>query len=387
MSRIKSLLFLLALAAQVPLASATITYAVGSCKPSLPSYPTISAAVGTVPAGSTVEVCPGTYSEQVVISTPLTLEGITSGNGARAVVEVPSGGLTTSVTSIVPGKTVYPQVLVTATTGPVNITNITVDGTNNDLNGSAYVAGIFYASGSYGTVDYVTAREQIDDGEGAGIWAENGNSTMDTVTIENCDIHDVDRWGIFLASNQTPPTLDATVKGNDVEGGPAGPIEGIYSFGGAGTITSNVVTDVLVYGIFGYGFTGSILGNTTSNTEANTNAVGIGLLGSGEVVKSNTVTNNNGSASSGILIYDSTATVENNKITNSYVGIEFDCQTSTVSGNTISDAAIAIDQVPSGLTVTNKYYDVDTIRTECTSDAAAKRAAIAARLKKLAGIP
>ena len=49
--------------------------------------------------------------------------------------------------------------------------------------------------------------------------------------------------------------------------------------------------------------------------------------------------------------------------------------------------AIAIDQVPSGLTVTNTYYDVDTIRTECTSDAAAKRAAIAARLKKLAGIP
>lgn len=370
-----------------PQALLAANYAVGTCKPSVPSYPTISAAVGTVPPGSTVLVCPGNYPEQVAISTPLTLEGITIGSGGRAVIEVPSGGLTTSVTSIVPGKTVYPQVMVTATTGPVNITNITVDGTNNNLDGSAYVAGIFYGSGSYGTVDHVTAREQIDDGEGAGIWAENGNATMDTVTIENCDVHDVDRWGIFVASTQTPSTLDATVQGNDVQGGPAGPIEGIYYFGGAGTITNNAVTDVLVFGIFGYGFTGSILGNTITNTEANTDVVGIDLSGSGEAVKGNTVANNNGSASAGISISDSTATVEENKITNSYVGIEFYCETSTVSANTITDAAIAIDQVPSGLTVKNTYYDVDTIRTECTSDAAARRAAIAAHLKKLARVP
>jgi Right handed beta helix region len=382
-----TLLLVFAVGLLGPQALSAANYAVGTCKPNVPSYPTISAAVGTVPPGSTVLVCPGAYAEQVTITQSLTLEGIKIGSGGRAVIDVPSGGLTTSVTSVVPGKTVYPQVLVTATAGPVNITNITVDGTNNDLDGSAYVAGIFYGSGSYGTVDHVTAREQIDDGEGAGIWAENGNATMDTVTIENCDVHDVDRWGIFVASTQTPATLDATIQGNDVQGGPAGPIEGIYSFGGAGTITNNVVTDTLIYGIFGYGFTGSILNNTITNTEANSNASGMDLLGSGEVVKGNTITNNNGSSSAGILINDSTATIEENKITNSNVGIEFNCNTSTVSANAITDAAIAIDQVPSGLTVTNTYYDVDTIRTECTSDAAAKRAAIAARLKKLAGIP
>jgi hypothetical protein len=48
-------------------------YAVGTCRPTLTSYPTISAAVSTVPAGSIVEVCPGTYAEQVTISQPVPL--------------------------------------------------------------------------------------------------------------------------------------------------------------------------------------------------------------------------------------------------------------------------------------------------------------------------
>src|SRR5437899_7923808 len=68
-------------------------YAVGTCKPSLPSFTTISAAVSTVPPGSTVLVCPGTYPEQVTIAQPLTLKGITSGNAGQAVITVPGSGL------------------------------------------------------------------------------------------------------------------------------------------------------------------------------------------------------------------------------------------------------------------------------------------------------
>jgi hypothetical protein len=44
------------------------------------NFTTISAAVIGVPAGSKIQVCPGTYPEQVTISQPLTLEGISSGN-------------------------------------------------------------------------------------------------------------------------------------------------------------------------------------------------------------------------------------------------------------------------------------------------------------------
>ncbi len=39
-------------------------YTVGTCKPTLPSYPNISAAVSSASAGSTVLVCPGVYAER-----------------------------------------------------------------------------------------------------------------------------------------------------------------------------------------------------------------------------------------------------------------------------------------------------------------------------------
>lgn len=73
------LALVLVLAAQ-PLAAAT--FYVGSCKAG--SFGTISAAVAAVPAGSIVNVCPGTYPEQVVISQALTLKGMLSGNSSQA---------------------------------------------------------------------------------------------------------------------------------------------------------------------------------------------------------------------------------------------------------------------------------------------------------------
>lgn len=68
-------------------------YAVGTCRPSLPSYTTISQAVSGVPSGSTVLVCPGNYPEQILIAQPLTLEGVQSGGSGAAVVVVPPGGV------------------------------------------------------------------------------------------------------------------------------------------------------------------------------------------------------------------------------------------------------------------------------------------------------
>jgi pectin methylesterase-like acyl-CoA thioesterase len=112
--------FVLAVAVQ-PLVA--VTYYVGTCK--IGAFGSISAAVAGVPAGSTIDVCPGTYAEQVVISKALTLQGIFSNNSSQAVIAVPSGGLATT-SSLVLG-TAAAQVEVTA--GRVTITNITVDGT------------------------------------------------------------------------------------------------------------------------------------------------------------------------------------------------------------------------------------------------------------------
>src|ERR1700687_2327917 len=125
MSRLR-VLFLLAIGLLLgvhPMLAAT--FAVGTCKPSLPSYATISLAVSSVPPGSTVLVCPGTYAEQVTIAQPLTLQGIAIGNAGQAVITVPGSGLAVVTTGL--GYSVAPQVHVT--TGPVNISDITVDGT------------------------------------------------------------------------------------------------------------------------------------------------------------------------------------------------------------------------------------------------------------------
>jgi hypothetical protein len=365
---------------------ATSYVIVGTCKPNYASYPTISQAVAAAPVGATVEVCPGTYAEQVTISTPLTLEGITIGNTNRAIIVPPSGGLSATVVSAL-GVSVAYQVLVT--TGPVNITNITVDGTGNDGNGGSFLAGIFYEGGSSGTVNEVTARYQIDEGEGTGIWAENGTSTMETVTMENCDLHDIDYAGIFIASNQSSSTLAATIKGNTVAGESVGPSFGILSLGATGTVTGNVVSDFTSDGIADQLSSASlsISANTLTNTEANSYAAGIDLGGTGDSVKSNSVLNHNGSNTDGILIETaSPPTIQDNKIANSNVAIEFSCYSATVSGNTITDAATALDQVPSSVASANIYYGASTIRTDCSSassGAIAAKARLQALLKKL----
>ena len=135
-------------------------YAVGSCKPSLPSYATISAAVSGVPPGSTVLVCPGTYPEQVTIAQPLTLKGISSGNAGRAVITLPGSGLAAVTT----GLAYSIAAMVDVTAGPVNISDITVDGTGNNVTSTYWLAGFLYNDGSSRTVNEVTARNLTGTG-------------------------------------------------------------------------------------------------------------------------------------------------------------------------------------------------------------------------------
>ena len=151
--------------ATLPLLAAGLTMAdsnvaVGTCKPKLTSFTTIQGAVSSVPPGSTVLVCPGVYPEQVAIFQPVTLPGVASDTLDQIVIAVPSGGLVANVTSIF-GEPVAAQVLV-ENAGPVNITNIAVDGTGGDQACATWLAGIFYGSGFSGTLNRVRASGQID---------------------------------------------------------------------------------------------------------------------------------------------------------------------------------------------------------------------------------
>src|SRR5947209_3684596 len=72
------------------LSASAATVVVGSCRPKLQTYSTISQAVSSVPSGSTILICPGTYPEQVKITQPLTLRGVISGDSDRAIITVPA---------------------------------------------------------------------------------------------------------------------------------------------------------------------------------------------------------------------------------------------------------------------------------------------------------
>lgn len=67
------------------------TVAVGTdpaCQPSLVHFASIQLAVSSVPAGSTIKICPGNYAEQVVINKKLTL--LTKGFQMRVGPRMPS---------------------------------------------------------------------------------------------------------------------------------------------------------------------------------------------------------------------------------------------------------------------------------------------------------
>jgi hypothetical protein len=340
------------------------SYVVGLCKPTLPNYPTISAAVSGVPPGSTVLVCPGIYSEQIIISQPLTLQGIVSANSGQVVITVPVSGLTG--TTDIYNNPVEAQLQVTA--GPVNISNITLDGTGGDNVNFVYLIGVYYQTGSSGTVNEAATRNQICQscfnfygGGGVGIWAENGSSTSESVTIENSSIHDANYAGLVVVSNP-PPTLTVTIKGNDVED--SGYFAGISLQNVAGTVTNNIISGPIGgngnlarnVGIDDSSPSSTVSGNTMVNLP-----FGIRADQAGVTITSNKIWNSNGA---GIFLVASGAIVQLNTITRANVGIDFFCQTGTVARNTINEATTAgIAEVPSSFTGVNTFFNVGTIRS------------------------
>lgn len=188
-------------------AFASTTYYVGTCHKSAPIYSTISAAVSSVPSGSTVLVCPGNYPEQVLITRPLTLKGL-PGQGAASVV-VPLGGVLTQYNSA--------QILVQNPGGPVTITNLVVDGTggtipNPALGGS--IVGIDYQNTSGGSISYTSVRNQAGCLCGIGIEVYGDGGALE---IYGNVVRGQDSGGVFVA-NSSP-----NIRANTVH-----PASGVY---------------------------------------------------------------------------------------------------------------------------------------------------------------
>jgi|HubBroStandDraft_5_1064220.scaffolds.fasta_scaffold04469_2 hypothetical protein len=368
MLRIKSLLLLsvLVFVTRLPLTAATVTYGVGACgQVGLTSFLTISGALAATPAPSVIKVCPGTYPEQVVITIPVTIEGVLIDGAGLASITVPPGGLRSNATDEF-GDPVFAQVWVDNVTGPVNISNIAVSASDNGVGDSgendSTIAGVFYENTS-GTLNNLEARFQEGNGSGVGIWVEGGSANP-TVTVENSNTHDFDQSGIFADGGTD--TLTAKIENNSIIGVSVGNAGSLCIVGQVFlTASGNFINSPT--GIFigsGQGFldtTGAPTGSVSNNTVTG-GANGIVVGQSSELsVTSNKIYYISGP---GIQLF-SPVTVQHNLISQATNGIDFGC---TVDNNVSLNTLTAIHSdglihVPTSVTSTNAYFNVPTIRS------------------------
>jgi hypothetical protein len=267
------------------LSAATVTYIVGTCK-SGTQFSTIQSALDGSPAPDTLEICPGPYPEQITITKPVTLEGISEGNAAQARIVTPAGGLTinadVSTGDGVPDPAAV-QVYVKNVSGAVNLSNLEVNGIANGLSGTGiFVIGVLYQQTS-GTINHViTSNQNGQDATGWGIFLEGGSSKP-SVTVENSSLHDFSQGGIWTIGTTAAPNLTATIKNNVISSASQTTYNLVVEEGTNATVTGNVVSGGLD-GIFIVAPAGSVTGNTVFGSD-----YGIVLSVDGVMVKSNNI--------------------------------------------------------------------------------------------------
>ncbi len=243
----------------IALSSRAFAVTVGTCEPGQ-QYTTIQAAVTAATPGSTVNICPGTYPEQVLISKNLHLVGVTSGTKHAAVVISPSGGLVQNGVDIF-GNAVAAQIFVMNAT--VSISHLTVDGVGNILTGCGgpTLEGIYFQNSS-GTITDDVVRNQfqtdfVDYGGCQNGLAINVESLTNSnaVTVSSNSVRAYQKNGITATGAATGPGSPGptvTITGNYIVGlgatamnWPGGAAEnGVQvGFGAAGTVSNNTVND------------------------------------------------------------------------------------------------------------------------------------------------
>ena len=381
-------LALIVLAALSKQAFASSSATVGLCAGPGTHYTTIQAAVNA-PGVTTVEVCPGTYPEQVTITGNLTLKGIASGTSDAAVVVVPAGGLMTNGVTDIFGFPTAAQILVQNAT--VTISHITVDGANDGLTDCSVDAiGIYYQNAS-GTITDNAVRNVLlapalqgcQDGLAINVESTTGSS----VTVSNNSVRNYDKNGITASGpDNGSPGPNVTVTGNTVIGLGATTViaqNGIQvGYGATGKVTSNnVIDDIYINppgcapsctgssGILIYGSANvTISDNTVESTQFGIVPVteSATLTANGTIIRSNHV--------GGTQLFDAIDLCSDGDTAHSNViygseqsGIHLDdeCPPSTgsdtiVTGNTINEACagVLLGTGSGNTTVPNTYSNV-----------------------------
>jgi parallel beta-helix repeat protein len=363
------------------------TSQVGTCTSFTPQFATIQAAVTAASSGQTIYVCPGSYPEQVAISTNLTLEGLQVGHSGLAAVTVPAGGVVVNATSL-GGNPVAAQIVVTGG-ARVTISDLTVDGYGNGIATCATdLVGIYFQNASGTVTESAVLNEVLPAGftgcqSGEGIYAESGSGGTSTINVNTTTVENYQKNGI--TGNSAGTTLTATNNTIVGQGSTTGAAEnGIQiGFGATGTLTSNTVTD-------------DVWGPDTSS-DAGDAAAGILVYASSDVdIESNQVTDTQFGI---VTVSDPTlgpadfTTIRSNSVSATHIfdaidvcsnhnaiesntinvadeaGIHLDdtCGTTgnnnTATGNTVnaSCAGILKGSATTGNTITDIYYNVQNV--------------------------
>jgi len=346
------------------LSAASVTYIVGTCK-SGTHFSTIQSALDASPAPNTVEVCPGQYPEQITITKPVTLEGISHGNDTQVRIVTPPGGLKVNASVYTGDNVLDPaaaQIYVKNASGSVNLANLNVNGIANGQSGSgALLIGILFQQSS-GTINHViTFNQNGQNTVGWGIFLEGGSSDP-SVTVENCSQYNFSQGAIWAIGTTDTPNLRAAIENNVASSASQSTYNIVMEEGTNATVSGNVVSGGL-YGIYIVTPEGSVSNNTILGSE-----IGIDLTVDGVSVKSNKIY---GTILAGISIDApslSVSAVQSNTIktvTNPNqgggTGIQLNCHnisSSQVHSNNFMDSSYGYGNAPAGFSGSNTYFGV-----------------------------
>jgi hypothetical protein len=340
-------------------------YYVGTCKPGKGTfYTSIQQAVTEAPSGTIINICPGTYAEQVTIQQPLTLKGMQNGNSAAVIITVPGGGLSPVPVSNSFGDGAAAQLQVINSGGPVNISGIVVDGTGVT---NRFVAAILYES-SPGTLDHVITRNLADPVAFAlGILVLDDSALSPTVTIQNSFLTHRVSGGNGVTVFAGASDVSANIANNYISL-PGNSVGIRCATQGPGTITGNVISEDGA-GVFDQCPAETISGNTITGPNGiilggNGISLGVGATINGNTINATGVGINN-------VGLDQSPVIKGNQIFNAGVGIDLGCHLpATVSGNQFIGTAVGLANVPTGSTLdktAGNFFGVPTIQQLCSN--------------------
>lgn len=217
-------------------------------------YTTITDAVSAASAGDEIEICPALYPEQLIITMPLTLRGVTSNPDISAYLPCCNEANRVLLQPRLQDLQGLPfeSVITVMNTTEVTLDNLTIDASQNIVSGCGIaLAGVTFLNASGRLQNSTVQGAQLPNpqscstfsGNGFGVVVTSNDSGPHYVGILNNSIHDYQRDGIEVSN----AGVSVEIESNNVSG--LGPSTGINQFGifllngAVGEVEGNIITE------------------------------------------------------------------------------------------------------------------------------------------------